>query len=243
LQSAIDAILQHPRVLYWFCQNLPKYGGTHPHHPKLASFPFGIKQRVTDDPLQPTNGAAYQQVFQEALHPNFSKNRTLFAGYVTVMSNERDRANIPASSTVLLPLEFYRATAQSRYIPSPNGDRPECYRHYEALGLGTAPITQLSREQGLFAHFEGSGLLYQEDFYSSWMNNASASWKDLLEKRIPVVVHRNVVLEEYWMEYVDWYVDRILTWWDRYHPEQGGPTTMTVLLHDFVSAWHEPSKK
>lgn len=232
LQSHVDAILQHVNVVMWFLQNLPRYGGSDPYHSKLASFPFGIKQRVKDHPLQATNGEAYRQVFEASLqHTDRPRNQTMFVGYLTVTSNEKDRTSIPTSSTYLAPKEYYQAIASSWYIPSPNGDRPECYRHYEALGLGTAPLTQLSRN--LFSHFVGSGLLFAEDYseFPTW---------DVLEQHLaknlpPPVVNRNLVLEEYWMEYVDWYVDRQLQWWDRYsHPS--GPTTIDKILKAFVES-------
>jgi hypothetical protein len=243
-QSAIDQIVSNPHIIQWFCQNLPKYGGNNPRrHSKLTSFPFGIKQTVKNDPLQPTNGKDYEKVFRESLHQaaaahlkgNNSKSESVktnlvFSGYLTVASNANDRSQIAASTPFLPPLEFYRSIAASQYILSPNGDRPECYRHYEALGLGTAPITQLTRASGLFTHFEqqGSGLLFQED-----VNDNDSTWDvKRLEKHLDPkpIVNRNLVLEEYWMEYVDWFVDRELTWWDRYSHPHGGPVTVPKLL-------------
>ncbi len=239
-QISIDHILENPFVIQWFCQNLPKYGGKNPYHPKLASFPFGIKQRVKGNPLEPTNGAAYKTIFLQSLGVTEntkgefistrntssiipSRSCSIFAGYITVMSNANDRSDLPASTTFLPPIDFYRAMATSHYILSPNGDRPECYRHYEALGLGSAPITQLSSE--LFTHFMGSGLVY----------NLNIPW-DLvrLEKHLDPqpIVNQNLVLEEYWMEYVDRFVDRELSWWDRYG--QNRPTKVAHVLDKFL---------
>ena len=31
--------------------------------------------------------------------------------------------------------EFYEKVAVSRFLISPHGDRPDCYRHWEAIGL------------------------------------------------------------------------------------------------------------
>jgi hypothetical protein len=42
--TAIGKLLNHSRVLKWFCQNLPKYGGVNPYHPKIAPFPYGLKE-------------------------------------------------------------------------------------------------------------------------------------------------------------------------------------------------------
>jgi hypothetical protein len=117
--------------------------------------------------------------------------------------------------------------ARSYYVLSPNGDRPECYRQNEALGLGTAPITQLAPHDRLFKHFQGSGLVYAD---------LGIPWDlELLQQqfvaKVPLV-HRNLVLEEYWMECVDGYVGRQLIWWDRYR--QGSPAKVADIFKDFL---------
>jgi hypothetical protein len=45
------------------------------------------------------------------------------------------------------------------------------------------------------------------------------------------IVNRNLVLEEYWMEYVDWTTDRALRWWSS---EQHQPTTVNDLLYNLT---------
>ena len=65
----------------------------------------------------------------------------LFVGYNQRKTNPV-RKLLPKAEK-LPPAEYYRLMHMARYIPSPDGDRPECYRHYEAIGLGTVPITQL----------------------------------------------------------------------------------------------------
>jgi hypothetical protein len=37
---------------------------------------------------------------------------------------------------------------------------------------------------------------------------------DLARENQTVVVNRNMILEEYWIEFVDWTVGRSLRWWD-----------------------------
>ncbi len=94
----------------------------------------------------------------------------------------------------LTPDKFYQKIQESHYILSPNGDRPECYRHYEALGLGTVPLSQVDPVS--FRHFEGSGLVF---------NNTVWRFETLMETLDShPIVNRNLVLEEYWMECVDW---------------------------------------
>lgn len=226
---AVQALFHHPHVILWYCQNLPQYAAAiHPsswNHPpplpkKLAPFPFGIKQLVTDDPLEPTN-RDYPTVFWEALTNTTSRSTTVFAGYLNQASNLRLRADLPMEEAFLPPLAYYRKIAQATYVLSPNGDRPECYRHYEALGLGTAPLTHL--DPLYFGHLQNTGLVFACDHIENDDNHLPPH---------PIVL-RNAVLEEYWMEHMDWVAQRSLTWWNRYRPPQG-PTTVATLLQDLT---------
>ena len=58
---------------------------------------------------------------------------------------------------------FHETLREHRYVISPNGDRPECFRHYEALGLGTIPITEL--DPVLYRHLAAGPVIFSE---SSW---------------------------------------------------------------------------
>ena len=90
---------------------------------------------------------------------------------------------------------------EAKYILSPNGDRPECHRHYEAIGLGTAPITQL--DPILFRHL-GSSVIY---------NNSNWNLTLLEEELGPnIEVNRNLIREDYWMTWVDNVVGKRLNW-------------------------------
>lgn len=64
-------------------------------------------------------------------------------------------------SGVSLPVEdYYEALRTHRFVLSPDGDRPDCYRNYEAIGLGAVPITALSAER--YAFF-GRSVLFEEE--------------------------------------------------------------------------------
>ncbi len=66
---------------------------------------------------------------------------------LAVTSNANDRSDLPASTTFLPPIKLYRAMATSHYFLSPNGDRPECCRCYEALGLGSAATSTQNKKR------------------------------------------------------------------------------------------------
>ena len=277
---AIQEIIFHSNIRFWFLQNLPIYaghkgGGVQGHSKKLASFPYGLKQRVRDDPLTPTHGEAYQAVFLQSLQDDYgmvvghtratagsasneaaapyvpplrrTRSTYFYQGYVNVASNVQHRQSNNNNGTFLAPLEYYRKIADSDYLWSPNGDRPECYRHYEALGLGTAPVTQWSRQSHCYVHLEvTTGCVFQDDdddelyhvpvdeppthhYPQQSPRRVGASRADPL---VEFVVNRNAVLEEFWMDYIDVYTNQSWTWWNRYSfgTNDEGPITTLELL-------------
>ena len=104
--------------------------------------------------------------------------------------------------------QYLRDMRASQYIISPDGDRPECYRHYEAIGMGSMPITQMNPKTHM--HF-GDNVIYNN---TNW--NLTELEKTLASTRNPrvVMVNRRLVFEEYWMEYVERIVGRPLRWYD-----------------------------
>ena len=44
---------------------------------------------------------------------------------------------------------------------SPHGDRPDCYRHWESIGLGAIPIANI--DPALFGPLFGNDMMYVDD--------------------------------------------------------------------------------
>ncbi|KAL3816092.1 hypothetical protein ACHAXA_011417 [Cyclostephanos tholiformis] len=115
------------------------------------------------------------------------------------------RENVPGSDVDRIPPhDYFVNMSHSRYVLSPNGDRPECHRHYEALGLGTVPITEL--DPILFRHLAGGPVVYAN---REW--NATALER-VLDPR--PIVNRNLIREDYWMGWMEDVVGRRLNWND-----------------------------
>ena len=129
------------------------------------------------------------------------------------------RRNIPGSKTHseykkerLLPIDYFTNIYNSKYILSPNGDRPECFRHYEAIGLGTIPITELdSIKYQHFRHLINGPVIYNNHIWNI----------TLLEQTLDPypIVNRNLIREDYWMEWMEGQIggNVRLTWNDRLH--------------------------
>jgi hypothetical protein len=176
-------------------------------NPKVAPWAYGISH-ARYSPSDPDHLEPYRRAFWMYLHAN--KTRGIMHGYLNRFSNRRRRKKVPSSPKKLTPTEYYDEMAQHQFILSPNGDRPECYRHYEAIGLGTVPITQLSLLT--HPHFQPGPILYGT---TDWNLTAEQALERLGTSRFPAV-NRLMILEEYWIGYVQGIVGRSdLRWFDR----------------------------
>jgi hypothetical protein len=136
--SLTELILNNPNVVLWISQN-PIYED----NPKYLAFPYGI----CHDSLE-------------------SYSNTLLKNSNSIKSKEI--INLPMGKTHIcrnrLPLlkpipsqYFYSFMANARYILSPIGDRDDCYRHYEAIGLGTIPISNVNEK---YKNIFGNNMYY-----------------------------------------------------------------------------------
>ena len=106
----------------------------------------------------------------------------------------------------------------SEFVLAPDGDRPECFRHWEALALGTIPITELSPEY--YRHFIGTGLIFQQTNWNLTVLNATLP--------TPQQPKRSVAFSEYWMDWVEGEVGHDLRWWDQHFQTRGTSTEIAA---------------
>jgi len=201
-ENTLATLLNHPRVLFWFCQNLSIFG--YPHQ-KIRPFPYGLKETGHKGKL---TFEAYKRVYFKHLNNNNTntnmtaydnkKKKTLvYAG--PLGKTNPARGSIPQSNRKLHPEAYFTKIAESQYILSPNGDRPDCFRHYEALGLGTIPITEL--DPVLYYHLKGGPVVFGNNDWN--MESLLERLHDRAVKKEQMVVNRNLVREDYWMDWVE----------------------------------------
>jgi hypothetical protein len=121
-----EKVLKHENVLLWISQN-PIYENSK----KYMAFPYGIEH---------TNIKSYATFLLN--NPICSKDKEVL--YLPINNNTNPcRKKLPYLSRIA-PSEYYRQMSRSKYILSPIGDRDDCYRHYEAIGLGTIPVANVN---------------------------------------------------------------------------------------------------
>jgi hypothetical protein len=120
--ATTDYVLRHPLLIKWWSQN-PIYVKQH----KYEGIPFGIMHKSL-----PKYAEALQNFDTQASRP-----QKLLHQYCHI--SHPDRARLPAGGW-LWQEEFYAKLKLAQYVISPAGDREDCYRHMEAIGLGCKPL-------------------------------------------------------------------------------------------------------
>jgi hypothetical protein len=222
----VQTLLDHPLIAKWFCQSIDNYVPfVLTNHSKFAPWPFGV-QHVPYTPYQPNPLPIFKQAFFQHLHT--PKTKGIMIGYVSNETNP-ERAKITPSGPKLNLSDYYDDLAQHQFIISPNGDRPECYRHYEAIALGAIPLTQL--DPALYSHLQDGPVVYNmTNFWNLTLESPPLA--DLVHgqtiSHFPIATNRRMVTEEYWLEYADRIMGMPLRWCDILQNHQ------RMLLKDFL---------
>jgi hypothetical protein len=180
----------------------------------MSPLPFGLKQGG----LHNVNTAKdYRKVFVQ--HLQLNKTELLYMGFLAQTSESRQ--NVPAAKERVPMAQYLDGIAHAQYVFSPSGMKPECYRHYEAIGLGTIPITEMN--QSFAWHLQGGSVIFGT---TNW--DVEVLTKELPQRR-DLPANRNMIFEEYWMEYMEAEVKKgPLNWWDRH-------ANRRAKLQDFIT--------
>lgn len=153
LPSEHEARLEDPKLLHWYTTNLTC------RHPNASAIPIGIlNQRANSDNHRdltelmarpsskvdkaylnfhiggPTEKAEYR-AHRQAIHDRFAA-----CSWIT------NASRVP-------PRQYLEEMARHRFIISPPGHGPDCYRHWEAMYLGSIPVVERSVSMNCFADF------------------------------------------------------------------------------------------
>ena len=121
--SKTDYLLNHPNILLWISQN-PIYL----NHPKYVPFPYGI---------------AHYKLEKYAKQLLLSVNKTKHITFLPINNATNEcRKKLP-ELPIMDTSEYYEKISESEFVISPIGDRDDCYRHYECIGLGSIPISNV----------------------------------------------------------------------------------------------------
>lgn len=176
---SVDKILASENVLLWVSQN-PLFLDNE----KIMGFPYGI---FINHLLQ----------YTEVLLEEDNIDKTVNINLLNINKNTNPTREIFPDKPKLNIKDYYREIKKSKYVLSPIGDRDDCFRHYECIGLETYPISNVSEP---FKSIFGSNMIYMsaEEMLKAYNKNkidheytipnkdliSSEYYKDLLYERI-----------------------------------------------------------
>lgn len=130
-----NIIFDNENIILWFSYNqgVANFCGNSTFHKKMRPFPFGIC--IVNNSLE-----KYRDVL---LDNSISKDILLI--HMHLGPNNRERKIFPPGQYEKIE-SYYKKIKGSKFIISPAGDMPDCYRHWEAIGLGCIPISGISYE-------------------------------------------------------------------------------------------------
>ena len=133
-----DALLNHDNIILWISQN-PIYS----NNKKYMSFPYGLLHTTLTDYVN----------FIKSNNFNNVKNIKILNQKANVhahLPNNHIRKMVDIfgkdSGCNLSYNDFLTNILNSEFVISTVGDRDDCYRHYECLGLNAIPISNINND-------------------------------------------------------------------------------------------------
>lgn len=178
-----DAILNSDNILFWI-STYPVYED----NDKFLSFPIGIHQHKVQDYVQFLKN---EQILKK------NKILNLYCGVHKHLPENHIRKKYKIfgeQSGKKLPYEeFLKNVSSTEFLISTTGDRDDCYRHYECIGLNTIPISNISNK-------------YKSIFKNDMVySNANEMIKMLETKNVDIMykeTNRDIITIEYWKKII-----------------------------------------
>jgi hypothetical protein len=121
-------VLNNSKILLWVSQN-PIYVNSI----KYLPIPYGVF---------PCSTEKYAKVLLNTFNSPKSKNIT----HLPCNPNTNEcRKKLPYLKDIEIE-DFYNEMSKTKFLLSPIGDRDDCYRHTECIGMGTIPISNVGHE-------------------------------------------------------------------------------------------------
>jgi len=147
-----DYVLNHDNVIHWYSHN-PIYIPCD----KYSPFPYGIQINKVNHVYD-----IFKLMDKEKLKK--CKINSVYNSAIRVHSHlphDHIRHNTVFNKNQEEYHEYLSNIAISKYIISPEGDREDCFRHWEALLLGCIPISNIPRDK--YYPLFGDDMIYDCD--------------------------------------------------------------------------------
>lgn len=178
-----DDLLNNSNILLWISQN-PIYT----NNEKYMAFPYGIRHHNINNYVN----------FINSNNINIDKNIKILNQYASVyhhLPNDHIRKKFDifgknSGKRFVNYIEFLTNILNSEFVISTSGDRDDCYRHYECIGLNAIPISNINYG-------------YKDIFGDNMVYSNAEEMKNMIDKNI--VNHsykkpnRDILTISYWV--------------------------------------------
>jgi len=144
-----DNLLNHKNIVLWISQN-PIYE----NHDKYMAFPYGIRHHDLERYIN----------YIRTIGDNYDKNKKIINEYASTYSHlGKEHIRIKheifgkKSGNKMEYTEYLEKIRRAEYVISTSGDRDDCYRHYECIGLYAIPVSNIS---GGYKEIFGENMIY-----------------------------------------------------------------------------------
>ena len=172
-------LLNDNKIFKWFSQN-PIF-----KHEKYIPFPYGLNYGYNLD------NPEIKIYANELLNINNDKKENIINLPMNYITN--NCRSIFEKMPYMDNKTYYKLMNDSKFILSPIGDRDETYRYWEAIGLGTIPISNVG---SLYKDLFEDNMIYVNDTYEM-LNMYKINLN--LPYKIP---NKNFICLEYWKDYI-----------------------------------------
>jgi len=148
-----EATLEDPKLLRWYTTNLTC------HHSKVSAIPIGIlNQRVNSGNLRDLNELmACPAPKTDRVYLNFhiggETEKADYKAYRQAIHDRFSDCSWVTTSGRVSSRQYLEEMAAHRFVISPPGHGPDCYRHWEAMYLGSLPVVERSISMQPFEDF------------------------------------------------------------------------------------------
>ena len=183
LSSSIRQLGQDPRVALWFSQH-QVYEDL-----KAIPFPYGLNFFTLRE-LHEAVSNLRDEIKLDSIFIPFSRVHPHLKGDALRIRTELTPFMSPLSGLE----EYYRQIMKHRFVVSPPGDRPDTFRHYECIALGSHPISSLPQS---FRRIFGDNMIYSDNLVEAARGNFNRAkgspnpefvhtrfWRKLVQKLI-----------------------------------------------------------
>ena len=134
-----DKLLDHDTILLWISQNpIPNYT----HHKKYMPFPYGIHHENINEYID------FVKSYDTQPQDKTTKILNQFSSVHNHLPGNHIRRMYGTfgvhSGNSLNYTDYLTNISNAEFVISTSGDRDDCYRHYECIGLNAIPVSNIA---------------------------------------------------------------------------------------------------